>query len=139
MQLVSLFIPLLTSFYTGLFGRFIEKTGGFQLARFGILLSWISNFSSLSWVMYFVVVITVAFGQVSTFFLFLFIWFITLINRNFNFIIKNPNTNTDVLIFSGRILSKYEGIVKANGLYNVNLVELVYVRKNVNIKIKKCF
>jgi hypothetical protein len=39
MQLVSLFIPLLTSFYIGLFGRFIGKTGGFQLARFGILLS----------------------------------------------------------------------------------------------------
>jgi hypothetical protein len=34
-----LFIPLLTSFYIGLFGRFIGKTGGFQLARFGILLS----------------------------------------------------------------------------------------------------
>ncbi len=88
MQLVSLFIPLLTSFYIGLFGRFIGKTGGFQLARFGILLSWISNFfwfgnfkfisfgiwfsigtfniywtfnfSSLSWIMYFVVT-TVAF------------------------------------------------------------------------------
>lgn len=83
MLLVSLFIPLLTSFYIGLFGRFIGKTGGFQLARFGILLSWISNFfwfgnfkfisfgiwfsigtfniywtfnfSSLSWIMYFVV------------------------------------------------------------------------------------
>jgi NADH:ubiquinone oxidoreductase subunit 5 (subunit L)/multisubunit Na+/H+ antiporter MnhA subunit len=88
MQLVCLFIPLLTSFYISLFGRFIKETGGFQSARFGILLSWISNFfwfgnfkfisfgiwfsigtfnfywtfnfSSLSWIMYFVVT-TVAF------------------------------------------------------------------------------
>ena len=52
------------------------------------------------------------------------------------FFIQNPNTNTDVLLFSGRILSKYDGIIKANGLYNVKLGELVYVRKNVNNKIR---
>jgi proton translocating ATP synthase F1 alpha subunit len=55
------------------------------------------------------------------------------------FFIQNPNTNTDVLLFSGRILSKYDGIIKANGLYNVKLGELVYVRKNVNNKIKKLY
>ena len=87
MHLISLFLPLLTSFYIGLFGRFIGKTGGFLLAISGILISWFSclfwfgsfkfisfgiwfsvgtfniywtfNFSSLAWVMYFVV-ITVA-------------------------------------------------------------------------------
>jgi hypothetical protein len=39
MHLISLFLPLLTSFYIGLFGRFIGKTGGFLLAISGILIS----------------------------------------------------------------------------------------------------
>ena len=84
MHLISLFIPLITSFFIGFFGRFIGKTGSFHLAIFSILLSWIScicwfgyfkyisfgiwfsvgifniywtfNFSSLSWIMYFVVI-----------------------------------------------------------------------------------
>lgn len=83
MHLISLFIPLLTSLYIGIFGRFIGKTGGFLLAITGILISWVScffwfgnfkfisfgvwfsigifniywtfNFSSLAWIMYFVV------------------------------------------------------------------------------------
>jgi proton translocating ATP synthase F1 alpha subunit len=32
-------------------------------------------------------------------------------------------------LFSGKILSKYDGIIKANGLYKVKLGELVYVKK----------
>jgi len=39
MHLISLFIPLLTSLYIGLFGRFLGKTGGFLLAITGILIS----------------------------------------------------------------------------------------------------
>ena len=54
-----------------------------------------------------------------------------------NFFIKNPNINVDVLIFSGKILSKYDGIIKANGLFNVKLGELVYVRKIINNKLLK--
>ena len=38
------------------------------------------------------------------------------------FFIQNPNIITDVLLFCGRILSKYDGIIKANGLYNVKLI-----------------
>ncbi len=45
------------------------------------------------------------------------------------FFIQNPNNNTDVLLFSGRIF------IKANGLYNVKLGKLVYVRKNSKNKI----
>ena len=87
MHLISFFLPLITSLYIGLFGRFIGRTGGFFLAISGILISWFScllwfgkfiyisfgiwfsignfniywtfNFSSFSWIMYFVV-ITVA-------------------------------------------------------------------------------
>ena len=50
MLLVSLFIPLLTSFYIGLFGRFGIW---FSIGTFNIY--WTFNFSSLSWIMYFVV------------------------------------------------------------------------------------
>ena len=39
MHIVSLFIPLLISFYIGLFGRFIGRTGSFYLALSGILVS----------------------------------------------------------------------------------------------------
>lgn len=88
MHLISLFLPLITSIYLGFFGRFIGVSGGFSISLFGILSSWFSlffwfgvfkfislgiwfsigtftiywtfNFSSLSWIMYFVV-ITVAF------------------------------------------------------------------------------
>jgi len=87
MHLISLFMPLFISLYIGCFGRFLGRTGSFYLALSGILVSWGSclfwfgsfkfisfgvwfsigvfniywtlNFSSLSWVMYFVV-ITVA-------------------------------------------------------------------------------
>ncbi len=39
------------------------------------------------------------------------------------FFIQNPNIITDVLLFCGRILYKYDdGIIKANGLYNVKLI-----------------
>ena len=83
MHLISLFIPLFASIYIGLFGRFLGGSGGFKLAVSSILISWFScffwfgkfkyisfgiwftvstfniywtfNFSSLSWIMYFVV------------------------------------------------------------------------------------
>ena len=55
------------------------------------------------------------------------------------FFIQNPNNITDVLLFCGRILSKYDGIIKANGLYNVKLGELVYIRKFFNKKIQKLY
>jgi F0F1-type ATP synthase alpha subunit len=46
-----------------------------------------------------------------------------------NFFIKNPSINKNGLLFSGKILSKYDGIIQANGLYNVKLGEIVYVIK----------
>ena len=45
------------------------------------------------------------------------------------FLINNPQINKELLLFSGKILSKYDGIIKANGLYNVKLGEIVYVLK----------
>jgi proton translocating ATP synthase F1 alpha subunit len=36
-------------------------------------------------------------------------------------------------LFSGKILSKYDGIIKANGLYNAKLGEIVYVLKTQKI------
>jgi len=45
--------------------------------------------------------------------------------------LKESNLNSK-LIFSGRILSKYDGIIKASGLYSVKLGELVYVKKFIN-------
>lgn len=51
---------------------------------------------------------------------------------NKKFFIKNPAVNKEGLLFSGRILSKYDGIIKANGLYNVKLGEIVYVIKSSN-------
>ena len=39
MHLISLFIPLFTSLYIGLFGRFLGGTGGFLLAFTSILIS----------------------------------------------------------------------------------------------------
>jgi proton translocating ATP synthase F1 alpha subunit len=51
---------------------------------------------------------------------------------NKKFFIKNPSVNKEGLLFSGRILSKYDGIIKANGLYNVKLGEIVYVIKSSN-------
>jgi len=48
---------------------------------------------------------------------------------NKKFFINNPQLNKEALLFSGKILSKYDGIIKANGLYNVKLGEIVYVIK----------
>lgn len=54
-----------------------------------------------------------------------------------NFFIKNPNLNEDLLLFAGTVLSKYDGIIKASGLYNVKLGELVYIRKVINDKVSR--
>ena len=48
------------------------------------------------------------------------------------FFIQNQNNNSNVLLFSGKILSKYESILKASGFfYIIKLVDLFYVTKNV--------
>jgi hypothetical protein len=39
MHIISLFIPLIISFYIGLFGRFLGRSGSFHLALSGILVS----------------------------------------------------------------------------------------------------
>jgi len=58
--------------------------------------------------------------------------FSTIINFNKkSSTLKESNLNSK-LIFSGRILSKYDGIIKASGLYSVKLGELVYVKKFIN-------
>jgi len=52
--------------------------------------------------------------------------------------LSNKKTNLP-LLFTGKILSKYDGIIKANGLYNVKLGELVYVKKNITKKNVKLY
>jgi len=49
------------------------------------------------------------------------------------------NKNQQKLLFSGRILSKYDGIIKASGLYSVKLGELVYIKKFINNIAKKLY
>ena len=60
---------------------------------------------------------------------------------NKRFFLNNPILKKESLLFSAKILSKYDGIIKANGLFSVKLGEIVYVIKldKKSVEFKKMY